>query len=64
MEKKLYKSENKKICGVCAGFAEYIDCDPVLIRVIYILIAFFTGLIPGLILYFILAAIIPDRTTI
>ena len=26
--KKLYKSNNRMICGVCAGIAEYLGIDP------------------------------------
>jgi len=33
--KRLYKSNNKKICGVCAGIAEYFDVDPTLVRLIW-----------------------------
>ena len=32
-QKKLYKSrENRMICGVCGGIAEYFNIDPTLIR--------------------------------
>ena len=36
MEKKrLYKTEgnDKKLCGVCGGVAEYFDVDPTLVRI-------------------------------
>ena len=35
---------DKKIAGVCAGFAHYFDCDPTLMRVIWLILAFGTGL--------------------
>lgn len=37
MDKKyLHKSsKNKKVFGVCGGLAEYFDCDPTLIRLIW-----------------------------
>ena len=35
--------KNKKIAGVCAGFARYIDVDVTLIRVIWLILAFGTG---------------------
>ena len=35
MEKKLTKSNNKMIAGVCAGIAEYFNVDPTLVRVGY-----------------------------
>ncbi|HBG35817.1 MAG TPA: PspC domain-containing protein, partial [Treponema sp.] len=31
-EKRLYKSRNKMLCGVCGGVAEYFSVDPTLIR--------------------------------
>ena len=30
--KKLYKSNNRMICGVCAGIAEYLGIDPTVVR--------------------------------
>lgn len=62
MKKKLYKSvEDRKLGGVCAGIAEYFDIDATLIRVAYALISFFTGGFGGLIVYFVLMAIIPNN---
>ena len=34
---------NKKIAGVCSGFARYFDCDVTLMRVIWLIMAFGTG---------------------
>ena len=56
--KKLYKSNNKRICGVCAGIAEYFGIDPAVVRLIYALLVLFTGI--GILPY-ILAAIIMDE---
>ena len=35
MDKRLYKTEHddKMICGVCGGIAEYFGIDPTLVRV-------------------------------
>lgn len=60
-EKKLYKSTDKKISGVCAGIAEYFEIDPTLVRVLYALVAVFTAAIPCIIVYAILAFVIPQR---
>jgi len=35
---------DKKIAGVCAGFAHYFECDVTLMRVIWLILAFGTGL--------------------
>lgn len=34
MNKKLTKSEDNVICGVCGGIAEYVDIDPTTIRLL------------------------------
>lgn len=60
-EKKLYKSSDKKISGVCAGFAEFFEIDPTIIRVIYALVTFFTVGFVGVVVYAILAFVIPER---
>ena len=59
--KKLYKSTNNKmLSGVCAGFADFIGIDPTIVRVSYALVSFFTGGFPGVIIYIMLAIIIPE----
>jgi len=42
--KKLARSvQNKKIAGVCGGFAEYFELDPTLVRLVWLMTAFFVG---------------------
>jgi phage shock protein C len=41
----------KKIAGVCAGFARYLDVDPTLMRIIWLVVALTTGV--GFIAYII-----------
>lgn len=60
-EKKLYKSTDKMIDGVCAGIAEYFGIDPTIVRVIYAVVSFFTAIVGGAVLYIILAIIMPRR---
>jgi phage shock protein C len=53
-------TQNKKIAGVCAGFARYLDVDPVLVRVVWLALAFGTGI--GFIGYLIAWIVMPkDR---
>ena len=60
--KRLYRSRKDRIiAGVCAGIAEYLAVDPTIIRIIYALLTVFTALIPFIIIYLILWAIIPER---
>lgn len=61
MEKKLMKSNDKKVSGVCAGIAEYFDFDPTLVRVAYAFLTFFSAGFPGLILYIVLAMVMPEK---
>ena len=49
-EKKLTRSSNRMIAGVCAGIAEYFGWDPTLLRIVYILATFFTAF-AGVIIY-------------
>jgi len=59
--KKLLRSKsNRFLGGVCAGIGEYLEIDPSIIRVIFVLLTLMTGLLPGLIFYFILWVIIPE----
>jgi phage shock protein PspC (stress-responsive transcriptional regulator) len=60
MEKRLVKGE-KKIFGVCSGLANYFDMDPTVMRVIF-LVAFLLGVGTGLVIYIVLAIIMPDGT--
>ncbi len=61
MEKKLTKSPNKMLAGVCAGIAEYFEIDPTLVRVAYAVLSVFSTGFPGLLLYLILMAIMPKK---
>lgn len=59
-EKRLYRSvTDKQIAGVCAGLAKYFDLDPTIVRLIFIVISLAGG--PGLILYIVLAIVIPEE---
>ena len=58
--KRLYKSSNKKICGVCAGIAEYFDLDPTVVRILYAALSLFSVGFPGLLLYIIMLILMPQ----
>ncbi len=57
MQKRLQRSADSKIFGVCGGLGEYFDIDPTIIRIISLvaLVTFGTGLL----LYLILALVMP-----
>lgn len=58
--KRLVKSKNKVIAGVCGGLAEYFGLDYTIARLIYVLLTIFT-IFSGVIIYIILWIIMPDR---
>lgn len=65
MAKKLYRSEtNKVFAGIIGGLGEYFDVDPVLLRLIWIVIVVFTGFIPGILVYIIALFLIPRRPAV
>ena len=52
--KKTYRSRKDKVLlGVCGGLGDYFDIDPVLIRIIFILLSFVNGF--GILLYLVSA---------
>ena len=56
--KTLYRSStNKVIFGVCGGLGEYFNIDPILFRIIFILLVFGAG--SGVLVYLVLAFLIP-----
>jgi phage shock protein PspC (stress-responsive transcriptional regulator) len=57
MAGKLQKGKNRILLGVAGGIAEYFKIDPVIVRVIFILLIFANGL--GVLLYVILALLMP-----
>jgi len=60
--KKVYRSTNNKmIGGVFGGLGEYFDIDPTLLRLVGLLLFFFTGFIPFLFFYLITILIIPSK---
>ena len=59
MEKRLYKSRrNRTICGVCGGIGEYLNVDPVIIRILWVIFTFAGG--AGILAYIICALIMSN----
>lgn len=57
-QKRLFRSNtNKMICGVCGGIAEYINIDPTIVRLLWVVFSFAGGF--GLLAYIIAAIIMP-----
>ncbi|AMA54006.1 MULTISPECIES: PspC domain-containing protein [Bacillus] len=59
---RLYRSEkNKKMAGVIGGLAEYFNWDASLLRVITVILAVMTSVIPVLLIYIIWIFIVPSE---
>jgi len=57
-QKKLYKSsKDRMICGVCGGVAEYINIDPTVVRLLWVIFGVF-GV--GILVYIVAAIIMPN----
>jgi phage shock protein C len=58
---KLHRSRaNRMIAGVCGGIAEWLDWDPTLVRVLYVLVSIFSAAFPGILVYVILMLVMPS----
>ena len=55
--KKLKKSNNKVICGVCGGVASYFNIDPTIVRILVVILSCIWG--SGIIIYIAAALIMP-----
>lgn len=61
--KRLFKStKDRKICGVCGGLAEYLNVDPSVIRILWVIFACMGGM--GILAYFVCAVILPNDTEV
>ena len=59
-QKKLTRSRtDKKIAGVCGGIAEYLDMDPTLMRLVWVMMALFVGW--GVLGYLIAWIVLPEQ---
>jgi len=60
VQKKLTRSTNKILGGVCGGIAEYFEIDPTLVRISYAALSIFSAGFPGLLLYIIMLILMPQ----
>lgn len=59
MNKRLTKSTDKILAGVCGGIADYFEIDPTLVRAGYAILTAFAVAFPGILLYILLCFIMP-----
>ncbi|WP_295729585.1 PspC domain-containing protein [uncultured Limosilactobacillus sp.] len=61
MHKQLTKSNsNRIIAGVLGGIAEYWNVKPNVVRVVYLVLTALTSFVPGIVIYLMLAVLMPD----
>ncbi len=58
LSKKIYRSRDKMIGGVCAGIGEYFDVDPTVVRLLCVLAVLMGG--AGIVAYLAAWIIIPQ----
>lgn len=64
-QKRLYKNGDKAvIAGVCQGVGEYLDVDVTIVRLLTVFIAVFTTGVPVLLIYIIMAIVLPEKREI
>lgn len=63
-EKKLKRSHDQVIAGVCAGIAEYFGWDIALVRILYLVLSIFSAAFPGIIVYIILWIVMPEKNNL
>ena len=59
--KRLTRSDNRLIAGVCAGIAEYLGWSVTMTRVNYVIVSIASVAFPGIIVYLILWLLMPAR---
>ncbi len=60
--KRLYLSTtDRKLAGVCGGIAEYMEIDPTIVRLLTVVLALITAVIPCCIAYGIAWIIVPRK---
>ena len=62
---KLTKSKkNSMLFGICGGIAEWLDWDPTVVRIAYVLASIFSVAFPGILVYIMLIFVMPDPENI
>lgn len=59
MYKRLTKSSDRMLAGVCGGIADFFEVDPTLVRAAYAILTCFSAAFPGILLYILLCFIMP-----
>ena len=57
--RRLRKSKDRIIAGVCGGLAEWLGWDPTVVRVGYVLLSIVSVAFPGILMYLLLWLVMP-----
>ncbi len=53
--------ENRMIAGVCGGIAEWLDWDPTLVRILFVLVSIASAAFPGILVYLLMWILMPEQ---
>ena len=62
--RRLTRSRNKMIAGVCAGIAEYFGWEVTLFRVVFVIVSILSAAFPGLLVYLVLWMVMPEPDSV
>ena len=57
--RRLTRSRDKMIAGVCAGIAEYFGWEVTLFRVVFVVVSILSVAFPGILVYLVLWVVMP-----
>ncbi|MCK4565194.1 MAG: PspC domain-containing protein [Verrucomicrobia bacterium] len=58
--RRLRRSNDRMLAGVCGGLAEYTGIDPTLLRLLVAFVVLVSGIVTGLVAYLVAALVIPN----
>jgi len=62
--RRLARSNDRVIAGVCAGLAEYAGMPAQTMRILYVLVSIFSAAFPGIVVYLILWLLMPEASEV
>lgn len=63
--RRLHRSvADSKLAGVCGGIAEYFETDSTIVRLVWVLVTFVTGIVPGVVVYIVAWLIMPEMSVV
>ncbi|PIR77771.1 MAG: hypothetical protein COU30_00640 [Candidatus Magasanikbacteria bacterium CG10_big_fil_rev_8_21_14_0_10_38_6] len=63
--KKLTRSKTNRVwTGIIGGMGEYLNVDPTILRLLFIILVIFTGFVPGVLAYVLAMFIVPEKEDI